>query len=187
MIYADNASTTKISDSVLEKMLPYLREEFGNASNLYSFGMRSKHAIEKARQQVANLIDALPEEIIFTSGGSEGNNWILSSIVSGHIITSSIEHHSILNVCHDLENRGIPVTYLPVNECGLVSIEDVKNAIREDTKLVSIMFANNEIGTIQPIAEIGKLLHKRGVLFHTDANKSSEKPQQIFQKKSYYL
>lgn len=169
MIYADNAATTKISDSVLEKMLPFLQEQFGNASSQYSLGTKAKCAIEQARQQVAMAIGAEPSEIVFTSGGSESNNWVLSSVNKGHVITSSIEHHSVLNSCHLLESKGVEVTYLPVDSKGRVSLNSIKGAIRSDTILVSIMLANNEIGTIQPIAEIGRYLHGRSILFHTDA------------------
>lgn len=175
MIYADNAATTKISDSVFEQMLPFLREQYGNASSQYSFGVEAKRAIEQARRQVAEAINAEPSEIIFTSGGSEGNSWVLQSILarfsgeSIHIITSSIEHHSVLNACHSLKKFGIAATYLPVDSNGHVSVADVETALRPDTKLVSVMLANNEIGTIQPILEICQLLHNRDVLFHTDA------------------
>ena len=175
MIYADNAATTKISDKVLEKMLPFLCEQYGNASSLYSLGINAKRAIEQARKQVAAAIGAEPHEITFTSGGSEANSWVLQSIADTyrnlpiHIITTAIEHHSVLNTCRSLEQRSIEVTYLPVNTLGRVSVDNVMAAIKPHTKLVSIMFANNEIGTIQPIAEIGRLLNSEGVLFHTDA------------------
>lgn len=169
MIYADNAATTRISDLAYEKMLPFLQEQYGNASSQYSFGVRAKRAIEKARTQVATAIGALSSEITFTSGGSESNSWVLSSINNGHVITSSIEHHSVLNSCCALERKGLDVTYLPVGEKGCVSLDSVIKAVRSDTKLVSIMFANNEIGTIQPIEEIGHFLRERNILFHTDA------------------
>lgn len=175
MIYADNAATTKISDNVLEKMLPFLCEQYGNASSLYSLGINAKRAIELARKQVAVAIGAEHPEITFTSGGSEANSWVLRSIADTyrnspiHIITTAIEHHSVLNTCRSLEQTGIEVTYLPVNKLGRVSVDNVKAAIKPHTKLVSIMFANNEIGTIQPIAEIGRLLNSERVLFHTDA------------------
>lgn len=169
MIYADNAATTRISDSVFEKMLPFLKEQYGNASSQYSFGTKAKYAIEEARQKVAVAIAAEPAEIVFTSGGSESNSWVLSSISNGHVITSSIEHHSVLDACHSLEHKGVEVTYLPVDGKGRISLDSIKEAIRSDTKLVSIMLANNEIGTIQPIAEVGKYLRERGILFHTDA------------------
>lgn len=175
MIYADNAATTRISDSVFEKMLPFLCEQYGNASSLYSLGINAKHAIEQARKQVAAAIGAEPPEITFTSGGSEANSWVLRSIADTHrnepthIVTTAIEHHSVLNACRSLEQTGIEVTYLPVNKMGRVSVENVKSAIKPHTKLVSIMLANNEIGTIQPIAELGRLLNSERVLFHTDA------------------
>jgi cysteine desulfurase len=175
LIYADNAATTRISDSVFEKMLPFLREQYGNTSSQYSLGTKAKRAVELARKQVANSIGAEPYEIIFTSSGSEANSWILRSIdeiygdVEKHIITSSIEHHSVLNACRVLEKNGVVVTYLPVDASGRVSVADVEAAIRPYTKLITIMFANNEIGTVQPIAEIGQLLKGRNILFHTDA------------------
>ena len=175
MIYADNAATTRISDSVPEKMLPFLCEQYGNASSLYSLGINAKRAIEQARKQVAAAIGAEPPEITFTSGGSEANSWVLRSIADTHrnepihIVTTAIEHHSVLNACRSLEQTGIEVTYLPVNKMGRVSVDNVKSAIKPHTKLVSIMLANNEIGTIQPIAEIGRLLNSERVLFHTDA------------------
>ncbi len=175
MIYADNAATTRISDRAFEQMLPFLREQYGNASSQYSLGTNARRAIEQARKQVAVAIGAEPPEITFTSGGSEANSWVLRCITESyyneprHIITSSIEHHSILKACRALEKSGIAVTFLPVDHTGRVSVDDVKKAIKPDTKLVSIMLANNEIGTIQPISEIGQFLKGRGILFHTDA------------------
>ena len=175
VIYADNAATTRISDNVFEKMLPFLREQYGNASSQYSLGAKAKYAVEQSREQVAHAIGAESSEIIFTSGGSEANNWLLHGIVKFyrnepiHIITSSIEHHSILNACNALEDLGVEVTYLPVSTTGQISVADVEAAIKPHTKLVSIMFVNNEIGTVEPIAEIGQLLKNRNVLFHTDA------------------
>ncbi|MRR05462.1 MAG: cysteine desulfurase [Deltaproteobacteria bacterium] len=175
MIYADNAATTRISDIVFEKMLPFLREQYGNASSPYSLGAKAKRAIEQARKQVAASIGAEPPEIIFTSGGSEANSWVLRCVAETyrnepmHIITSAIEHHSVLNACHSLEQRGVEVTYLPVDASGKVSTGNVKAATKSHTRLVSIMLANNEIGTVQPIAEIGRLLKGEGILFHTDA------------------
>jgi len=175
LIYADNAATTRISDTAFEKMLPFLREQYGNASSQYSLGSEAKRAIEQAREQVALSIGAEMAEITFTSGGSEANSWFLQGIpeVFGgkfiHIITSSIEHHSVLNACHALEDKSTEVTYLPVDGSGRVSLDDVKVSIRPNTRLISIMLANNEIGTIQPVAEIGSYLHKKGILFHTDA------------------
>ena len=175
MIYADNAATTRITDSVLEKMLPFLCEQYGNASSLYSLGINAKRAIEQGRKQVATAIGADPPEITFISGGSEANSWVMRSIADTHrnepihIVTTAIEHHSVLNACRSLEQKGVEVTYLPVNTLGRVSVDNVQSAIRPHTKLVSIMLANNEIGTIQPIAEIGRLLKSERVLFHTDA------------------
>ena len=175
MIYADNASTTKISKLALSKMLPYLQEQYGNASNQYSFGVKAKRAVEQSREQIADAIGAGTSEIIFTSGGSEGNSWVLQGIAELyneqpiHIITSAIEHPSVLNACCALEKHGVAVTYLPVGNNGRVSVDEVEMAVRPETKLVSIMLANNEIGTIQPIIEIGKLLRGRKILFHTDA------------------
>lgn len=175
MIYADNAATTRISDRAFEQMLPFLREQYGNASSQYSLGVKSKRAIEQARKQVAANIGAESSEITFTSGGSEANNWVLRCIAgtyrneSMHIITTAIEHHSVLNACRALEQSGVEVTFLPVDDTGRVSVEDVKAAIKPNTKLVSIMLANNEIGTIQPIAQIGAFLKGQGILFHTDA------------------
>ena len=175
MIYADNAATTKISDVAFEKMLPFLREQYGNASSQYSLGAKAKRAIEQARKQVAAAIGAPSSDITFTSSGSEANSWLLRSIADNyrgksiHIITSAIEHHSVLNACRALELLDVEVTYLPVDSNGRVSIEYVKSAVKPNTKLVTIMLANNEIGTIQPIAEIGHYLHDKGILFHTDA------------------
>jgi cysteine desulfurase len=175
VIYADNAATTKISDFAFEMMLPFLREQYGNASSQYSLGVNAKRAVEQSRWQVAEAIGTDISEIVFTSGGSEGNSWVLqgvSIIFSGepiHIIPSSIEHHSVLNACHTLEDRKVFTTYLPADSNGRVSIDDVESALCPDTKLVSVMLANNEIGTIQPIQEIGKLLREKSILFHTDA------------------
>lgn len=175
MIYADNAATTRISDSVFEKMLPFLREQYGNASSQYALGVKAKRAVEQARRQVAVAIGADATEITFTSGGSEANNWVIRCVAKTyhgrpmHIITSEIEHHSVLNACHALEQTDIEVTYLPVNATGVVEVTRLEEAIKPYTKLVSIMLANNEIGTVQPIEEIGRLLKSKGILFHTDA------------------
>lgn len=175
MIYADNAATTRISDLALAKMLPFLQEQYGNASSQYSLGVKAKRAIAQARRQVAAAIGAESSEITFTSGGSEANSWVLRGAADFfkeeaiHIVTSSIEHHSVLNACYALERFGAEVTYLPVDNCGAVAVCELIAAIKPNTKLVSIMLANNEIGTIQPIAEIGQYLHSRGILFHTDA------------------
>lgn len=175
MIYADNAATTRISDSVFEKMLPFLRDQYGNASSQYSLGVKAKRAVEHARRQVAVAIGANASEITFTSGGSEANSWVIRSVAETyrgkpmHIITSEIEHHSVLNACRALEQTDIEVTYLPVNATGVVEVTSLKEVIRPHTKLVSIMLANNEIGTVQPVEEIGQLLKSKGILFHTDA------------------
>lgn len=175
MIYADNAATTQIADVAFEKMLPFLSEQYGNASSQYSLGVKAKRAVENARHQVADAIGAKLSEITFTSGGSEANSWVLRGVAESrkgesiHIITSSIEHPSVLNACHTLEALGTKVTYLPVGHDGVVSIERLKSAIRPNTRLVSVMLINNEIGTIQPIAEIGAFLFKREIWLHTDA------------------
>jgi cysteine desulfurase len=175
VIYADNAATTKISDHALRKMLPFLQEQYGNASSQYSLGMNARRAVEFSRQQAAKAIGAEPSEITFTSGGSEADSWVIRGVVESnhfepiHIITSAIEHHAVLNSCRALEKDGIEVTYLPVSGEGCVSIRDVAAAIQPNTKLVSIMFANNEVGTIQPIAEIGRYLRGKDIQFHTDA------------------
>jgi cysteine desulfurase len=175
VIYADNAATTKISDSAFEKMLPFLREQYGNASSQYVFGAKAKRAVELAREQVAVAIGAEPLDITFTSGGSEANSWVIRCVAEAcrnkpmHVIVSAIEHHSVLNACRALEQGGIEVTYMPTDAAGRVSAEDVEAAIKPHTKLVSIMLANNEIGTIQPVAGIGRLLKDKGILLHTDA------------------
>lgn len=175
-IYADNAATTQVSEEVLNAMLPYFRTGYGNASSIYKLGRDAQLAVETAREKVAAALGAAPAEIFFTSCGSEADNWALKGTVETmakkgkkHIVTSVFEHHAILHTAQYLEKHGIEVTYVPVSDKGLVSPEDVKNAIREDTALVSIMFANNEIGTIQPIEEIAAVCHEKGVLFHTDA------------------
>ena len=176
-VYADNSATTKIAPEVLEKMMPYLTEVYGNPSSLYSVGGKAKEALETARENIAKNIGAKSaSEIFFTSGGSESDNWAvkgvahaLKAIGKKHIVTSKFEHHAILHTCAALEKEGFEVTYLDVYEDGLVRVADVENAIRDDTALVTIMYANNEIGTIQPISEIGAVCKKKGVLFHTDA------------------
>ena len=176
-IYADNSATTKIAPEVLDKMMPYLTTYYGNPSSLYKIGGKAKEAVEKARENIAkNLGAAHASEIYFTSGGSESDNWALKGVCHAlkakgkkHIITSKFEHHAILHTCKALEKEGFEVTYLDVYENGIVHPEDVENAIREDTAIVSIMYANNEIGTIQPIKEIGEICKKHKVLFHTDA------------------
>ena len=175
MIYLDHAATTQIAPEVLEAMQPFLFGKYGNASTLYDLGKISKEAVEHARRQAADVIGAKPEEIYFTAGGSESDNWALKctaeayGVHGGHIITTKIEHHAILHTCKYLENRGYDVTYLDVDENGLVDLNILEAAIRPDTFLISIMFANNEIGTIEPIKEIGEIAHRHGILFHTDA------------------
>ncbi len=174
LIYADNAATTKVSDEVYDAMFPFIKEYYGNASSIYEFGRISRRAIEDARQKVAKGINALPREIYFTGCGTEADNWALKSVMKNskgkdHIVTSVIEHHAILHTCKALEKEGFKVTYLPVDTDGYVNPEDVRNAITDKTAIVSIMYANNEIGTIQPIAEIGAICKQKGVIFHTDA------------------
>ncbi|MBE5872454.1 MAG: cysteine desulfurase NifS [Lachnospiraceae bacterium] len=175
LIYLDNAATTQVKEEVLQEMLPYFREVYSNPSAIYTFAQKGKEAVEKARKQAADLIGAKPEEIYFTAGGSESDNWALKATAEAyeskgkHIITSKIEHHAILHTCEYLEKKGFEVTYLDVDEDGKIRLEDLEKAIREDTILISVMAANNEIGTIQPIAEIGRIAHEKGVLFHTDA------------------
>lgn len=171
----DHAATTEMLPEVREAMEPYLREEYGNASTSYEMGVRMHDAIEEAREKIAWVIDAQPEEIFFTSGGSESDNWVIKSVAgekknSGkHLITTRIEHHAVLRSCQYLESLGYEVTYLDVDDYGLVSAEEVVHALREDTTLVSVMTGNNEIGTLEPIADIGAQLRARGVAFHTDA------------------
>jgi len=174
-IYLDNAATTAVDPVVLETMLPYFTEIFGNPSSIHSTGRDAHRAVDAARKQVAAAINAQPNEIYFTAGGSESDNWAIKGIAfakkekGNHIITSSIEHHAVLHTCEWLEKQGFEVTYLPVDEYGQVRIEDVEAAITDKTILITIMAANNEIGTIQPIAEIGKLAKEKGITFHTDA------------------
>ena len=175
-VYADNAATTQISDPVLGAMLPYLKEHYGNPSSIYSLGRDARRAIETARQKTAAALNASPAEIYFTGSGTEADNWALKSTLEvllpkgkNHIITTNFEHHAILHTCKHLERQGCKVTYLPVNQEGYVTPEQVKAAITPETALVTIMYANNEIGTIQPIPEIGKVCREAGVLFHTDA------------------
>ncbi|WP_027307989.1 cysteine desulfurase NifS [Caloramator sp. ALD01] len=174
-VYMDHAATTYTKPEVLEAMMPYFTEQFGNASSIYNFGRRSKAAIEEAREKVAKALNALPDEIYFTGGGSEADNWAIKGVAfanrnkGNHIITTKIEHHAVLHTCEYLEKQGFEVTYLDVDEYGLINLEDLKNAITDKTILITIMFANNEIGTIQPIAEIGKIARERGIYFHTDA------------------
>lgn len=175
-VYADNAATTRIAPQVLDAMLPYLKEEYGNPSTLYKLGREAKIAIEKAREQVAQVIGAKAEEIFFTGSGTEADNMALKGVLYGpagkgkkHLITTKIEHHAILHTAMALEKEGFQVTFLDVDKNGRVDLEELKQAITSDTALVSIMAANNEVGTIQPIEEIGKICREKGVLFHTDA------------------
>lgn len=175
LIYLDNAATTKLSDEAFEAMLPYLKEDYANPSAIYSFAEKSHRAIDEARATIAKIIGAKPEEIYFTGGGSESDNWALKATAEAysqkgkHIITSKIEHHAILHTAQWLEKKGYEVTYLDVDSDGLVDLEQLKAAIRPDTILISIMAANNEIGTVEPLKEIGQIAHEHGVLFHTDA------------------
>ncbi len=175
-IYADNAATTKMSKPAIDTMLDYMENYYGNPSSLYELGQRAKEKLEEARAEVARIINAQPREIIFTSGGSEADNQaLLSAAEYGrrkgklHIISTAIEHHAILHTLRKLEKQGFEVTLLPVDESGIVKAQDVENAIREDTALVTVMTVNNEIGTIQPVAEIGAVCRRHGVIFHTDA------------------
>ncbi|HSK73751.1 MAG TPA: cysteine desulfurase NifS [Pyrinomonadaceae bacterium] len=179
-IYLDNSATTPIDSRVVEAMLPFLTEKFGNASSIHFFGQEARAAVDRARHQVAELINARPNEIVFTSGGTEANNLAIRGLLEAndkygrHIITSQIEHSAVKNVCEALEKRGYEITYLPVYENGIVKIEDVRNAVREDTILITIMTANNEIGTIQPVEKIGKFVRElkesgKKIWFHTDA------------------
>ena len=174
-VYADNAATTKLSPAVLEAMMPYLTEEYGNPSSLYRFGNHAKRAIEQARKEVADVLGAEPFEILFTGGGTEADNWIkeimrsLKARGKNHFITSAVEHHALLHSAQRLQKEGFEVTFIPVDREGRIDPEQVRAAIRPETGLVSIMFANNEIGTIYPIQEIGAICRQAGVLFHTDA------------------
>ena len=173
-IYLDNAATTRTSQAVVDAMMPYFNQYYGNPSSVYSFSNYGKEAMAKARKQIADVLGVNPEEIYFTAGGSESDNWALIATAEAyqdkgkHIITSKIEHHAVLHACQYLEKRGFEVTYLDVDENGTVDLEQLKSAIRPDTILISIMFANNEIGTIQPVKEIGEIAKAHNVLFHTD-------------------
>ena len=185
-VYLDNSATTAVDPLVIEAMMPYLIEDFGNASSIHYYGQRARAAVDKARHQTAALINSRPNEIIFTSGGTESNNLAVRGLAEAnehhgrHIITSQIEHSAVKSVCEDLEKSDFEVTYLPVYENGIIWIEDVKAAIRDDTILISVMIANNEIGTIQPVEEIGRLVadlrkHGRKIWFHTDAVQAAGK------------
>ncbi len=175
LIYMDNAATTRTAPEVVEAMLPYFTESYGNPSSLYGFASQNKDAITQARETIAKTIGAKGKEIYFTAGGSESDNWALKATAEllkdkgRHIITSAIEHHAILHTCDYLEKQGFEITYIGVDENGKVKLDELKAAIREDTILISVMFANNEIGTIQPIKEIGEIAHEHGIYFHTDA------------------
>lgn len=175
-IYLDNAATTRVSDAALDAMLPYFRQQYGNPSSLYAFGQEAKEALERARATVAGVLNCEPREIIFTSGGSEADNQAIRSAAAigaragkRHIISTAFEHHAVLHTLSKLEKEGFEVTLLDVHSDGLVRVEELAAAIRPDTCLVTVMYANNEIGTIQPIADIGRVCRERGVLFHTDA------------------
>ena len=175
-IYLDNAATTRVSDAALDAMLPYFRQQYGNPSSLYAFGQEAKEALERARATVAGVLNCEPREIIFTSGGSEADNQAIRSAAAigaragkRHIISTAFEHHAVLHTLSKLEKEGFEVTLLDVHGDGLVRVEELAAAIRPDTCLVTVMYANNEIGTIQPIADIGRVCRERGVLFHTDA------------------
>ncbi|MBE5759036.1 MAG: cysteine desulfurase NifS [Clostridiales bacterium] len=174
-IYLDNAATTPTKPEVLQEMLPYFTESFGNPSSVYSLGQQNKQAVAQARERIAKVLGAQANEIYFTAGGSESDNWALKATAEAykdkgnHIITSKIEHHAILHTCEYLEKRGFEVSYIDVDENGVIKLDELEAAIRPETILISVMFANNEIGTIEPIKEIGEIAKKHGVLFHTDA------------------
>lgn len=175
MIYLDNAATTKTAPEVVEAMLPYFSELYGNPSSVYQFSQKSKEAIAASRETIAGALGAKPGEIYFTAGGTEADNWAIKAAAEAyrakgnHIITSKIEHHAVLHTCQWLEKQGYEVTYLDVDESGIVKLDQLKKAVRPETILISIMFANNEIGTIQPVKEIGQIAREHGILFHTDA------------------
>ena len=175
LIYLDNAATTKTAPEVLEAMIPYFTEYYGNPSSVYSFAAQNKDVITTQREIIADTLGAQPNEIYFTAGGSEADNWALKAAAEAyegkgkHIITTKIEHHAILHTAEYLKTRGFEITYLDVDEDGLVNLEELERAIRPDTILISVMFANNEIGTIEPIKEIGEIAKEHDILFHTDA------------------
>ena len=175
MIYLDNAATTKVADSVVDAMLPYFKEYYGNASSIYQLGAKSKEALDESREYIAGTLGAKTNEIYFTAGGSESDNWAIKATADAyaqkgkHIITSAIEHHAVLHTCEYLQKHGYEVTYVGVDENGVIKLDELKAAIRPDTILISVMFANNEIGTIQPIKEIGEIAKEHDILFHTDA------------------
>lgn len=175
IIYLDNAATTPMDSEVLESMLPFMREQYGNPSAIYSMGSSAKKAVNQAKRRIAAILNAKQEEIFFTAGGTEADNWALKMVMETyrykgrHLITTAIEHHAILHTCRYLETQGVEVTYLGVDEDGVIDLEELKQAIRPDTVLISVMFANNEVGTVEPIREIGEIAKERGILFHTDA------------------
>lgn len=175
VVYLDNAATTKTSPEVLKAMLPYFSEHYGNPSSIYSIGGDAKMAVDEARASVAKVIGAKPEEIYFTAGGSEADNWAIKMVAENlskkgkHIITSAIEHHAVLHTCEYLEKQGFEVTYVGVDEDGIIKLDELEAAVRPDTILITVMAANNEIGTLQPVREIGAIAKKHGILFHTDA------------------
>ncbi|NLN94364.1 MAG: cysteine desulfurase, partial [Candidatus Hydrogenedens sp.] len=174
-IYADNAATAPLSERAFEAMLPFLRDQYGNASSMYTLGVQARRGVEKARKQIADALNCEAAEIVFNSGGSEGNNWIIKGVAERfregetHIITTAVEHPSVLGLCRLLEEKGVRLTVLPVDSGGRINPGDVEKALCPETRLVSVMMANNEVGTIQPVAEIGALLNDRGILFHSDA------------------
>ncbi len=175
MIYLDNAATTQVKPEVTKAMMPYFHEKYGNPSSLYEIGVENKEAIHKARNDIAETLGAGSDEIYFTSGGTESDNWALRNAAENygekgkHIITSTIEHHAITHTCEYLEKKGFEISYVNVDECGMIKMNELKNAIRKDTILISVMFANNEVGTIEPIGEIGRIAKQADILFHTDA------------------
>lgn len=180
-VYLDNNATTPVDAAVLQAMLPFFSEDFGNASSIHSFGQRTRGAVEGARASVAGLMGAKPAEIIFTSGGTESDNAAIFGVVNAaegakkHVITTKIEHNAVINVCEELHRRGVDVTFLPVNREGLVDPEEIRRAIRPETVLISVMFANNELGTVQPLEEIGRIAAEADVYFHTDAVQAAGK------------
>lgn len=177
-VYMDHSATTPVDPDIAHLMVKYMTEDFGNPSSIHSFGREVKKALEEAREQVANAIGAQPQEIIFTSGGTEADNAAIIGVATAnckkgnHIITSAVEHHAVIDTCHHLEKNGFTVTFLPVDEYGMVRVEDVRNAITPETVLITLMHANNEVGTIQPIAEIGAIAKEKGILMHVDAVQS---------------
>lgn len=174
-VYMDNAATTRMKKEVLEEMMPFFTEHYGNPSSIYKLGRESKKALEESREKVAKAIGSKSKEIYFTSGGSEADNWAIKGVAyanrdrGNHIITTKIEHHAVLYTCKYLEKQGFEVTYLDVDEYGLIDLEELEAAVKDETILISVMYANNEIGTIQPISEIGEIAKSKGVYFHTDA------------------